>query len=254
MKELSSITVTALLDANTVRSAKGHRWENPCRKSFALSFCAEGRITYTHKGQEYISHRNQAVILPKGGAYSLYGNEAGSFPLINFQCDGLPEDTFFLIPLSNPESYLKDFEQLKYHLLFPNNRARAMSIFYEILHRLSQEGSAIHPALLPALQCLEKDFSQPTLHNAFLADLCGISEVYFRQLFHASFGTSPRQYILQLRLQKARQLLSGSDLPINTIAEACGFTNPYHFSRCFHTATGQTPTEFRILSRRIMLL
>lgn len=245
MSDLSCVTVTQLIDAMTVRSAKGRNFQMQCRRSYGLSFCYGGQITYSHWGKEFVSDRDHAVFLPKGAYYHLYGNEAGNFPLINFQCENLPIDTFLLIPLHNPESYLADFEQLKTSLLFPKGKAKAMSILYDILHRLSTEGTAANAVLLPAIRYLETDFSDPALSNALLAAKCGISEIYFRQLFKQHFGISPKQYILELRLRKAKQLLSSSLLSVNQIAEQCGFTNPYHFSRAFRQATGLSPTEYR---------
>ena len=253
MPDLSAITVTELIDAVTVPSAKGRHFKMNCRKSFALSFCISGKITYYHRGQEFVSDRDHAVLLPRGAAYTLYGNEAGFFPLMDFQSDNLPLDTFFLIPMANPESYLADFEQLKHLMLFPRSKARAMSIFYDMLHRLSCEGTTANALLQLALQYLETHFSDADLSNELLAAQCGISEVYFRQLFKEQFGTTPHQYILELRLRKARQLLSGSRLSVGQIAEACGFTNPYHFSRFFRQSTQLTPSEYRKAHRLFVL-
>lgn len=248
MQDLSRIIITQLLGAVTVPSPKGKVYETPCRPSFALTFCQEGRITYFHRGQEYVSDRDHALILPRGAAYRLYRNEEGSFPLVNFQCEGLQEDVFLRIPLANPESYLRDFSLLKSSLLLPQGQARAMSILYDLFHRLSRESASFTGALTPALRYLEEAPEDPALSNTFLAEKCGISEVYFRQLFRERFGISPRQYILALRMQKARQLLTESRLPVHIVGEQCGFTNPYHFSRAFRNAAGLTPTEYRKLN------
>ena len=245
MQDLSQVVITQLIDAMSVSSPKGAVFEMPCRPSFALTFCREGRITYTHRGREYLSDRDHALILPKGAAYRLYRNEAGSFPLVNFQCQGLEEDVFLRIPLGNPESYLREFELMKNALLFPYGRAKAMSLLYEMLHRLSCESAGVRGLLQPALRYLSGSLEDPALSNSLLAEKCGISEVYFRQLFRERFGISPRQYILELRMQKARQLLTESRLPVQSVAEQCGFTNPYHFSRAFRQATNRTPTEYR---------
>ena len=56
---------------------------------------------------------------------------------------------------------------------------------------------------------------------------------------------TPRQYILDLRLRLARQLLSETRESIGAIAEQCGFSSVYHFSRAFHQSTGRTPSEYR---------
>ena len=58
-------------------------------------------------------------------------------------------------------------------------------------------------------------------------------------------GIAPKQYILDLRLESAKQLLSNTLLSVAEVGEACGFPNPYHFSRTFKSATGLTPSVYR---------
>ena len=95
------------------------------------------------------------------------------------------------------------------------------------------------------MKYLEKHFADPTLNNQILSEYSQISEVYFRQLFKQTFNTTPRQYILELRLQNAKQLLSDRSIPVSEVAEKCGFSNIYHFCRSFKGHTGMTPTEYR---------
>ena len=57
--------------------------------------------------------------------------------------------------------------------------------------------------LAPALKYIEKNYYDPRLDNATLAEQCRISEVYFRKIFKEDLGTSPQKYIIKLRLQKA---------------------------------------------------
>ena len=77
-----------------------------------------------------------------------------------------------------------------------------------------------------------------------LAEKCGISEVYFRRLFTEQYKVTPKQYIIDLRINKAKQLLTDGIFKIGAISESCGFSNPYHFCRVFKEKTGLTPTEF----------
>ena len=245
MIDLTKCTVTALDSVYTVVSARGRILQMHQRIYHGLSFCTGGKIVYTHQGKEYISDREHAVFLPRGASYQLFGSEAGHFPLINFQCDNLPLDTFLVIPLHNPERYFQDYEQLKAKFLFPNSRLKAISIFYDILQQLVNETAVENPILMPAMRSLEGSFSDSTLSNATLAEACGISEAYFRRLFKAQTGLSPKQYLLDIRINHAKQLLCDNAQPIARIAEYCGFTNPYHFSRAFHSRTGLTPSDYR---------
>jgi len=87
-------------------------------------------------------------------------------------------------------------------------------------------------------------FDDAALSNEILASQSGISEIYFRRLFKEMFGTTPKQYILELRIKKACKLLMESSSNISEIAEACGFSSVYHFCRAFKSITSLTPTEY----------
>lgn len=253
MEDLSRIVITSVDAVATVYSEKHRTLEMVNRPNFGLSFCIGGKITYTHKGNTFVSEPGYAVILPKGASYRLDGTEAGWFPLINFQCEHFSPETFTVIPLRNPDSYLAGYETLKNNMLFQHAHTKVMSILYDLFYRLSHEQTERHSLLAPATDYLENHFAEPTITNSLLAQKCGISEVYFRQLFHRFFHTSPKQYILDLRIRKARQLLTGSDLSVLAIAEQCGFTNPYHFSRTFKTVTGLTPTAYKRQNKAVIV-
>ena len=118
-----------------------------------------------------------------------------------------------------------------------------MSIFYDILHKLSSYSDS-NKIIMPAISFIEKNYHNPNLKNQDLAKECNISEVYFRKLFTKHFNTSPKQFILDIRIQKSKQLLTEGMLKINAIADECGFSNAYHFCRVFKEKVGITPTEY----------
>lgn len=242
---LADIVITSVDGVATVFSEKNRFLQMVNRGSFGLSFCMNGKITYTHKGKDYVSDPKHAIILPKGATYRLFGSEAGQFPLINFQCQNLQLDAPLVIPLGNPDGYLADYEVLKNAMIVQHGHAKVMSILYDMLHRLSYEQRENNFLLAPAVTYLENHFSDPQISIGDLAQRCGISEIYFRQQFGKLFHRSPKQYIIDLRIRKAKHLLINSDLAVNQVAEQCGFTNPYHFSRTFKDTTGLTPTAYK---------
>lgn len=77
-----------------------------------------------------------------------------------------------------------------------------------------------------------------------LAEIAGVSQYYFCQLFKQSMGTTPYQYVLQLRIERAKQLLKSQEMTICDIALACGFANQSHFTKHFHKLTGTTPKAY----------
>lgn len=244
MNIFENIVITNVESIFTVLSAKGRYEEIKNRKYYGLSFCEEGQITYLHKGKEYVSDVNHAVVLPKGENYCLYGDKKGIFPVINFSCINHLSDSIEIIPVHDIESYLKDFEQMKNLFLFEKNRNRIMSILYGMIFRLTTSYDTNEGMLAHAIKYLENNYSDSSLTNAKLAQLCNISEVYFRKLFCEQYGISPKQYIIDIRIGKAKQLLSEGILKVNAIAEMCGFTNQYHFCRVFKEKVGVAPTEY----------
>lgn len=244
MDILDNIVITDVTETVTFFSAKGRTAKITNRKSFGLSFCTEGQITYTQNGKEYISDYAHAIILPKGQSYCIYGDKKGYFPVINFHCESFPCTEITVIPIGNPESYIKDYEQMKSLMLFSKNRTKIISILYNIIHRLSFSENINSETLLPAIKYLESNYTDPNLTNSILAHKCAISEVYFRKLFLQQYNTTPKQYVMNIRIDKAKQLLTDGILKINVISEKCGFSNAYHFCRVFKEKTGLTPTEF----------
>lgn len=247
--ELKNAVITDIVGVCTVYSPKGRAVKMKNRESYGLSLCIDGQITYTHRGRDYVSDKDHAVILPKGQDYSLKGDKTGSFPVINFQCGELLCDRIEVIRIHNSESLIKDYEEIKRLALYEGNRMKMMSIFYGMLHKLSSENESSE--LLPALKYIYNNFHLPELTNALLAEKCGFSEVYFRKLFVKQMGLSPRQFIIDIRIQKAKQLLSEGALKIWAVSEACGFSSSYHFCRIFKERAGMTPSEYRELNRTV---
>ncbi len=78
-----------------------------------------------------------------------------------------------------------------------------------------------------------------------MADRARLSPSRFAALFRHHFGTSPHQYLLQMRIDHAKDLLLKSELSMAQIAQYCGFADIYHFSKTFKQHTGLAPKHYR---------
>ena len=78
-----------------------------------------------------------------------------------------------------------------------------------------------------------------------IASGLGLSVSYFQHSYKAEFSVSCLDDIILARIERAKQLLSASNLRINEIAEQCGYQSNRHFSRQFRQYTGTSPTEYR---------
>ncbi len=77
-----------------------------------------------------------------------------------------------------------------------------------------------------------------------LAAACGMSESTFRREFHRYAGVSPKQYILDRKINKAKQMLRSGYYPIKEICLILGFYDDAYFSKLFKKATGMTPMQY----------
>ncbi len=243
--DLQSVVVTDVESAFSVYSPKGRRSEIRCRPSYGLSFCDDdGRITYLQEGRKVTESRHSAVILPQGQSYFLHGDEEGSFPVINFfTLEPLCREVT-AIPLQSAEFLMGSFEELQRLLAVGTDRARILSVFYGMLSYLSPRAE-VDRLLAPALRYIDAHYRSSELTNADLAGVCKISEVYFRKLFRSCMGISPKQYVLSLRLQRAKQLLAEGKEKVCAVASECGFESVAHFSRSFREQVGMTPVDYR---------
>ncbi|MBQ9805933.1 MAG: helix-turn-helix transcriptional regulator [Clostridia bacterium] len=245
--DLQRVVVTDIINTVTVHSPKGRFQPMNDRKWYGISFCISGQITYTQNGKNYVSDADHAVILPQGASYTLTGDKTGEFPVINFTCADFLCDTVTLIRIKKQDYLLHLYDQLHRLMLTKGSRAKQLSIFYTILDALGDERRPYR--LLPALKYIEENYQRQTLNNQALANECRISEVYFRKLFTQEFGISPKQYIIELRVQRAKQMLCEGAFGTAEISERCGFSSPYHFCRLFKQHTGMTPSEYRHANR-----
>lgn len=127
-------------------------------------------------------------------------------------------------------SLLKSIIWLNKGRLLPNQKAEDADI-------IAQE-------LKPAVAYpFDREPQGPTIES--LAKACGMTPLTFRRKFHRAFGCSPKSYIIQKRLHRAKELLLESPYTITSISEMLGYFETAYFSRQFKHFVGVSPEYFR---------
>lgn len=96
-----------------------------------------------------------------------------------------------------------------------------------------------------AIQYFERHYYEKHLEIGHVADLVCLSASRFRTVFKQEVGVSPNQYLSEVRLKEAEQLLQKTCMKTNDIADATGYLNGNYLRKIFRQKYGMTPKEFR---------
>lgn len=106
------------------------------------------------------------------------------------------------------------------------------------------EGGLPERQLLQVLEYIDAHLEQD-IKLVDLAQLLNMSQFHFSHMFKKAIGTSPYQYLIQQRVERAKQLLKQKERSIMEIALECGFNSHSHLSKQFRQVTGMTPKAYR---------
>jgi AraC-like DNA-binding protein len=109
---------------------------------------------------------------------------------------------------------------------------------------LPRQGKGSDAVIDRALEAVGRRFATDLTDEAVAADL-GLSTSHFRHLFREATRQPFQRYVQNLRLEKARELLLQTAIPVTDVARAVGFTSPAHFSRAFARRYGTAPSAMR---------
>lgn len=101
-----------------------------------------------------------------------------------------------------------------------------------------------HPKLIAVIRAMEMNIEEP-IRPSVLAQQAGMSTRQLERLFRRYLNRSPKRYYMELRLQRARNLLLQTEMSVINVALACGFTSPSHFSKCYRAYFERTPYRDR---------
>ena len=128
------------------------------------------------------------------------------------------------------------------------------SAFYRILsfhmQNINERDSVSSLAAIKVREFIKQNYHKK-INISQLAQENYYTRNYLYSLFKKEFGISPQEYILELRIEKAKLLLrdTSRDISVAETAFEVGYSDPLYFSRIFHRKTGFSPTEFKKICR-----
>lgn len=223
------------------------------RPSHVLVFKISGESEYQFADRKIILSENEIIFIPAGESYFVrkLSDGEGQYALVNFSA---------VLSGARPEKYqIEDAAQLAFVFgklvkacLFSDTTSyyKGIALFYYILSMMvpGAEKKYCSPQqrqkLEPAICYLQEHIFDSELKTEKLHTFCGISDTYFRKLFISEFGVSPKHYIMNKRLDQAKNIIDNGDFThVYQVAESVGYTDALYFSRIFKRRYGYAPSS-----------
>lgn len=219
-----------------------------------ITFVHEGQISYTIDGKSFTVTRGQAMYCPEGKSrFRLKNTENAVYTSINFKC--LPEPSLVLpYHILEADNFDLNYYTSKIVELFnrggkydkPKCDAFMALAAYNLLE--TAEKPTENKYIAEIKNYISANWNRKLTLEA-IADEVHLSPSYCSSLFKANVGSSIIDYIIDLRLSKACDMLKYSDLLISEIAESSGFCDIFYFSRTFKSHMGVSPASYRSSER-----
>ena len=255
--EQLDFTVTEIL--RVIRRPVLRDWhiENVCYDdTFVMTLVLDGETQYKVDRKTYLFQKNDIFLFPPKAAHSGRTNPKNpwNFVYIMFRME-MNEATraYFDKPVL---IWRNANETLKKQLLdaaqvwagkTPLHQVKCKFLATQILHDLVLASLPYNN--VPHIQKLEKtrsyiqDHFRSEININALAESVDMSISYYRHLFHQAYNCSPMQYITNLRIENARDLLMSGEVNVTEAAHLSGFNDIYYFSSLFKRKTGYSPIQ-----------
>ena len=223
------------------------------RKSHALLYIVDAERTYSFAcGKEFTVRNGDILYIPKGFRYTVSGKELREGYSICFETESVDLEPFLLRP-KNTAYFQESFKtaaaawsnkSVGYHM-------RCKAELYNIICNMQSEymldyvSKSTKMRLAPAIEYIHREYTKDNLSVPYLASLCGMSEVLFRRNFKNSMGVSPLRYINNLKIARAKELLSFGMCSVSEAAFLSGFHDECYFSREFKRLVGVSPSDYK---------
>ncbi len=222
---------------------------------FVINDSQAEKIIHFSDGISLRTGPNEFHFLPKGSSYRVETLNSGGCWAINFDLLNDIDQKPFKISFKNHETVVNIFKDaaLAWKEKKDFHNALIKKCIYEIIVKVrkSQQQNYLPSEkellIKPAVDTITREFTRNNLSVKELSELCGISEAYLRRIFIDKFSLSPKEYIIKLRMDYAKNLLESGQFSINQIAQICGYFEPCHFSREFSRFYGVSPKNFKKL-------
>ncbi|MBQ7821252.1 MAG: helix-turn-helix domain-containing protein [Clostridia bacterium] len=224
------------------------------RPSHGLAIHIGGEKIYTFSdGKELTVKANDIIYLPKHSTYTVTAKGHGDCYAINFDIDESISFSPFVIKAKKHVAIAEHFHlankiwELKKHGYMMKCKAELYNIIYVIQQEYFSEYFPKNKLemIQSAVDYIHENYFKENISIEALSKMCNITPEYFRRIFKSFYGVSPINYINNLKITRARELLESQMYSVTDAAIISGYTDMSHFSREFKKRTEISPSEYK---------
>ena len=232
-----------ILTVDSFRHKKGV-FNVKARPFAAFSYRVSGTGSFEVGTKRFVTKPGDVLFLPADTPYKVEYSVSESIVVHFEQCNYFEVEN---ICFENSSKIKLCFEQLLKAWKTERSINQSTSIIYDILDKIANDQKELinDETIANCVRYMAEHYSNPSLD---VETLCGISFMSVSSLqraFTKHFAMSPKQYLIQLRMDHALELLTKRELSIKEISFACGFTDEKYFSRAFKKRYGYPPTQLQ---------
>ena len=219
-------------------------FEVKARPYAALSFRAHGTGAFEIGNTRFISNPGDVLFLPANTPYKVEYSVSESIVVHFENCNYFEAEN---VCFENRFEIATRFQRLLEAWNQQHSVNQAKSIIYDILEKMAndQKTSISDTAVANCVRYMNEHFCDPKLDIETVCGVAFVSVSSLQRAFAKYFGMSPKQYLIQLRMNRALELLTENELSVKEISFVCGFTDEKYFSRAFKKKYGCSPSQFR---------
>lgn len=255
----------------------GHRFGPNKRVSYVLHMVKEGKGVFEIEKKRYTLGPGDAFLIPPETEawYEADIEEPWTYMWVGFtgmKAQKCVEGAGF--SAKNPVIRVECIEELNgyidqmleaHQLSYADELKRnglLMMFFAKLIEEYGKQASGLGARMHPypggvyvrhAMEYMAANYSRKIIINE-LADFIGVNRSYLTSSFKKALGCSPQEYLVNLRMEKARALLKDTDMQIGMIAGAVGYTDQLAFSKAFKQHNGMSPRAYREEEMELLIM
>ncbi|GGG45492.1 hypothetical protein GCM10011414_13810 [Croceivirga lutea] len=219
---------------------------------YTFSYILSGGAQFIHQQRLYTLTKGDIVVIPPYIAHQTLIEDYFHYQVIRVPnlfvfCDAKEKQGIHI--LKNQPTIVLQFQQWFEAIQSHNHQSVPIPLAFQSFLRGQQESN--HPTfnkVKVALTHLHQNFQRKIAVEA-LSDLTHLSESSFQRIFKNTMGISPTRYLLNLRIEKAKELIKESD-SLTNIAYDTGFFDQSHFTKYFKINVGMLPKRYAAIVKK----